>query len=288
MAWYNPASWDIWKGPQNPYQQQVAGGIQQGLQGLQGMQLTPEQMQQFRNAQMQQMQQLQGIAGGQQKGAGELAAERQAQNALAMQQSMARMARGGDAAMAMRNAANNATAIGQSAAGQGQQAALEDQMRAQGLLANVTGQARGQDIGQFGQNQQGQMNYLDMLRQLGQAQQQTQGQMIGGLMNTAGTLGGYALMSDERLKTDVANADVDIDEMLSGLVAKRYRYKDESLGKGSRVGIMAQDLERSRAGRDIVMETPRGKALDMNKALSAVLASSARLHKRLSDLEKAR
>jgi hypothetical protein len=203
-----------------------------------------------------------------------------------MQQSMARMARGQDSGMAMRNAANNAAGIGQSAAGQSQQAALQDQMAAQQMLGQVAGQGRQQDIGATGMGLSGGLDWAKLLAGMGQAQMQQSGQLLGGAMSTAGQLGGAAMMSDSRLKTDIRDADKEIDEMLGNLVAKRYRYKDEKHGKGPRIGVMAQDLEKSRAGRDIVFEASDGKALDLNKALSAVLASSARLHKRLTKVEQ--
>lgn len=91
----------------------------------------------FRNAQLRQLRQLQQISNGQQQGAGELAAQRQYANALAAQQAQARMARGTNAALAYRNAANQSAALGSTAAGMGQQAALQDQMNAQSMLGQV-------------------------------------------------------------------------------------------------------------------------------------------------------
>lgn len=278
-----------------------------GAQNQQAPQLDPTQQAQFRAGQMQQMQQLQGIASGQQQGAGELAAQRQVQNALAGQQAMARMGHGQNAALSARNAARNSAGIGLAGAGMGQQAAMQDQMGAQGLLTNAMGQGRGQDLGMAGQNanlsqQQNQINnqmYQAMLQQMtgmSQAQMQAQNQamgaslgqpgLLGGLLSAGGTIGAAAAMhSDERLKTDVEDADADIDDMLDKLHAKNYRYKNQKHGEGPRAGIMAQDLERSRAGSRLVRELPDGKGVDVNAALSASLASVARLNKRLRKLE---
>lgn len=130
----------------------------------------------FRRAQLAQMQQLQGIASGQQMGAGELATQRQYANALAAQQAQARMARGGNAALAYRNAANQSAALGSSAAGMGQQAALQDQMNAQGLLGQVGASGRAGDYNvananagyQAGTNQLNSSNYMNLLQSLGQ------------------------------------------------------------------------------------------------------------------------
>ena len=174
----------------------------------------------FRAAQLQQMGQLQGIASGQQRGAGELAVQRQAQQALAAQQAQARMARGGNAALAYRNAAGQSAAIGSSAAGASRQAALQDQMNAQGLLSGLSAQGRGADINVSGQNanlqqqagiqnagmqQQNQVinsgNYMGLLSQLNQmngnqlaatAGQPVQPGIGGQLLSTGGqALGAY-------------------------------------------------------------------------------------------------
>lgn len=129
----------------------------------------------FRRAQLAQMGQLQGIASGQQMGAGELAVQRQYGNALAAQQAQARMARGTNAALAYRNAANQSAALGSSAAGMGQQAAMGDQMNAQGLLGQVGAAGRSADINvananagyQQATNQQNAGNYMALLQALG-------------------------------------------------------------------------------------------------------------------------
>lgn len=123
---------------------------------------------QFRNAQVSQLGQLQGLASGQQQTAGELAAMRAAQQAGAQQQAMARMARGGDAVLAQRTAANQTAGIASNAAGQAQRSALEGQMQAHGLMSQVAGQARGQDM-------QIQLANMDArLKQMGMDDQQRQ------------------------------------------------------------------------------------------------------------------
>jgi hypothetical protein len=292
-------------------------GQSQGAQGAAGGQdITHYQAPQlqmgddpFRRAQLQQMQQLQGIASGQQQGAGELAVQRQAANALAAQQAQARMARGGNAALAYRNAANQSAAIGSNAAGMGQQAALQDQMNAQGLLGQIGASGRSNDINvananagyQAGANQLNSGNYLQLLNQLNQqniakynadlgigAQQNAaNAAQTGGLL--AGIGGAIGTLSDERVKTDVSDARGDIDRMLDGLSSARgavsWRYKDPKHGEGRWDGVMAQDLERSAAGKRLVTDTPEGKMVDVRKAAMANLAASARLHERLKALE---
>jgi hypothetical protein len=73
--------------------------------------------------------------------------------------------------------------------------------------------------------------------------------------------------------------------MLDALKPRAGVYKDEKFGKGEWNWVMAQDLERSKAGRRIVTDTPEGKMLDVNKMLSTALASTARLNERLRKLE---
>lgn len=288
---------------------QMQGYIQQGMGpgGIANQQAPQLQMgaDPFRAAQMQQLQQLQGVASGQQQGAGELAAQRQYAQALAAQQAQARMARGGNAALAYRNAANQSAALGSTAAGMGQQAAMQDQQQAQGMLGQVGAQGRAGDFStananagyQQGTNQLNSGNYLGLMNQLGGMNQnelaakqavtlganQNQANLLGGLLSTAGQAAG--MKSDERLKTDITDARREVDEMLDSLLPKAYVYKDSKHGVGRRVGIMAQDMERSKAGRDIVSDKPDGKELDINKALSAALASSARLNERVRELE---
>lgn len=96
---------------------------------------------------------------------------------------------------------------------------------------------------------------------------------------------GAGVASDERLKTNIEDGDSHAKEFLDALASKYYSYKDEKYGEGPRMGIMAQDAEKSALGRSFVMNTPQGKMLDVNKALSAALSSVAHLNKRVNKLE---
>lgn len=166
------------------HQAQIDTQINQQLPGLQtraAAQLDGSQQAQFRGGQQAQIGQLQGIASGQQQGAGELAAQRQVQNALAGQQALARMRGAGGGGMLM--AGRNSAGIGLAGAGMGQQAALQDQMGAQGLLTQALGGARGQDIG-----------FANSNAQLQQNQTQLNDQQVLGLMQQMG------LMDENELK----------------------------------------------------------------------------------------
>lgn len=99
-------------------------------------------------------QQLASVASGQQMGAGELATRRQFQQGLAAQLAQSQMARGYAAPIAARAAARGVGDMTVNAAGQSAQAALNDQTNARGLLGQLLGQTREQDLGAAGQNAQ--------------------------------------------------------------------------------------------------------------------------------------
>jgi hypothetical protein len=90
--------------------------------------------------------------------------------------------------------------------------------------------------------------------------------------------------SDERLKTDIKPAGKKLYELLDSAEAHEYRYKDPKHGS-PRISSMAQELEKSELGRQMVEETPEGKRVDYGKGLGTMLASQAELHRRLKALE---
>lgn len=99
--------------------------------------------------------------------------------------------------------------------------------------------------------------------------------------------------SDKRVKTDIKTGKQPIRSFLDALSAKEYEYKkphedgDYIAPAGKQVGIMAQDLEKSQVGKQMVEEMPDGmKAVNPTKGFGAVLAAQADLHKRIKKLEK--
>jgi hypothetical protein len=154
----------------------------------------------------------------------------------------------------------------------------------------------------LGMNDEARRAYLSQLAQMNQSEaagrtgaaqvaMQQQDAYRGQMMQAGGVA--LAAMSDERAKRDIADGDRDVDEMLDALRAKTYRYKDGapkeytgSVGDGRTLaGIMAQHLERSKAGKAIVRDTEKGKVIDMVGGMSATLAGLARLNARLRRLE---
>jgi hypothetical protein len=126
----------------------------------------------------------------------------------------------------------------------------------------------------------------NMANQVGQAHMGMGNAAAAAHMNQYNTMAGLAgqaaggigaVFSDERLKTDFEDVSkADIDEVKSVLRAKLFKYSDEAYGQGDWVGVMAQDLEKSKLGRMIVFEDEQGhKKIDTNKAVSFLLAAMA-------------
>lgn len=291
---------------------------------------------QFRNMQTEMAKRLAGQASGAVAGPGQMAAKDAVSRAIASQQAMANMARGGNSMQASRAAARNAADIGVAGAGQMAQASLQDRAMAEQQLAGVLQGGRAADIGlaegqaQLGQqmnlanlsaenqrifqqaqldqagslaemdaklrtmgmNDQARLAYLSQLAGIDQAQlaaelqaQQNRNQMLGGLIQTGAQIGMMA--SDERVKTDVMDGGKEVDQMLDFVRAYTGKYLDpKKHGEGTHAWVMAQDLERSPLGREMVVAAADGtKMVDVRKAVSAALASAARLNERVRALE---
>lgn len=266
------------------------------------------------------IQQLQAAA----RGEGPSAAQQMMQQAQDRntQQAMALAAsqRGPGAAAAGYNAQANTAMANQQAASDAAVLRAQEQNQAMGLLAQVTGQARGQDIGITSADMQSRLQsqaqrdaavqrYLQMGMDMAKAQQQADMDMeklrvqqnlgeeeirskdyIGqreGNSEGLGTIGNFiGGMSDERVKHNVEDGDRYVNDFLDKLAAHRYDYKNpEKHGKGKRVSVMAQELEKSELGREFVFDTEDGKAVDYGKGFGVMLAAQAALNKRLKKLE---
>lgn len=113
-------------------------------------------------------------------------------------------------------------------------------------------------------------------------QQANNSALIGNLVGAGATA--YA-KSDERDKTNVSRADNDIEDLLNKLKPYKFQYKNPGEdGEGARTSIMAQDLEKSGAGANLVKDTPHGKMVDTNQAAMLSLASVAHLNNKLNKI----
>jgi hypothetical protein len=244
--------------------------------------------------------QMQGVAdhlGRQMRGEESLSAEqlRQGlQQLQAQQQSMAAGARPGQQGMAARTAAMQSGQLGAGLAGQQALAGIQERAAAAQGLGGLLGGMRGQDLqAALGGRGQAIVGYGALVGADHQLAGQPQGweRMLGG---AAGVGSMAALMSDETLKEDIRDADGDVEALLDGLKAYGYKYKEGGAAKhmgadrtkGEQVGIMAQDLARTEAGKGAVYEAEDGKlGIDVPKLSGMLAAAASNLHKRVRKLE---
>lgn len=145
-------------------------GAQVGqVQGYGGATINQGPQGQTRDHQMALAQRLAGVGDGSVMGAGQMAARQEGNRAIAQQQAMARMGRGGNAALAARGAAMNTGNIGLNVAGQAAQAQRADAQMANQTRAQILDSTRGQDIGlatsQAGMTQQAGLASMDAQNQ---------------------------------------------------------------------------------------------------------------------------
>lgn len=98
-------------------------------------------------------------------------------------------------------------------------------------------------------------------------------------------------MSDKNDKQDVEQPDDDrIARFIDALKAYEYEYKDPNMpgaGEGRFVSPMAQDIEKTPLGKNMVEDTPNGKMVNYGKAGGLMLATAAMLNDRMGELEQA-
>jgi hypothetical protein len=164
----------------------------------------------------------------------------------------------------------------------GAQAELDQQRR----LANLQSTLQTQGAQASLNSQLEQMRGDDVMGLNAPRQKSSSNGLAAGLGAFA-TLGAAAipLLSDKNTKTDISSANEKLDKLLDLLSAKEYEYKDKKDGKGKRIGVMAQDLEKSDLGADLVSEMGGKKMVDLQKLLPLLLASQVRLNDRLNELE---
>ena len=95
---------------------------------------------------------------------------------------------------------------------------------------------------------------------------------------------------DEDLKEDIEYDPKDLQKFMDRLKPAAYDYKDEVknsplASKNRELGVMAQDLQKSKLGKESVIDTDAGKVVDYDNLEPKMLASIAALNKRLKELE---
>lgn len=255
--------------------------------------------------------QLQGQAAGTAPSLAEAQLKSATNRNLSQQLAAAASQRGGGPSQA-RQLARQQGQAGRELAESAAQARLQEQAQAQQLLASTSGQE--QQLADSLTQRYIQMGYdfdtaskksqqeLIMFLKSGRAAAQ-QANASGGNAMTGSLIGGAATvgasyLSDKTKKKNVKSAKKEIDSFLDALSAREYEYKEPgdivdkhlnvSAPEGRQVGIMAQDLEKSKAGKQMVDETPYGKVVNPVKGFGAVLAAQSEIHKRVKKLEKRR
>jgi len=92
-----------------------------------------------------------------------------------------------------------------------------------------------------------------------------------------GAKGGAYVFSDERLKAEIEPiSSEDLAELKRAIKPYKFKYLSHEHGKGDWIGVMAQDLEKTKLGRSLVSEDENGiKVINIKKALSLLLATCA-------------
>jgi len=153
-----------------------------------------------------------------------------------------------------------------------------------GQLAGIEGQKFGEAMQRAGGVASGMQNYGNALAQQSGMQAQAAQAQAAGNMALLGA--GISAFSDKNVKKDIDNPSTkDIREMLDKIEAFTYKYKNSEHGEGKQMGVMAQDLEKSKLGKEFVKDTEQGKVVDYGKMASTMAASLADISKRLDKVE---
>jgi hypothetical protein len=217
--------------------------------------------------------------------------------------------------MALRTVSTNLGAMNQQAAMQAAQARMAEQLAAQQGVASL-GQQQ-QQSNQFNAGQHNQILSQDtasanamraaqnaqIATQSDQTQKAANGftnQLIGGTLNGLGSVAQSAGLpvnpfapasaaSDENMKRDIKPAHHQIREFLDSLEPHEYEYKQTFLpgtAPGKHISAMAQELEKTPVGKQMINQDAAGKTVDYGRGLGTFLAALADMHQRVKALEK--
>jgi hypothetical protein len=196
--------------------------------------------------------------------------------------SFAASQRGVSPALAARLASQGQQELQSQGIGQTAMMRAQEQQRAEALGSGLLGDQRSARMAREQLGVNAALGTEGMRQRGAEAGADRQSGLLGGL-GQAATMG--LLMSDERAKTGVRDGRGAAREMLSKIEPSSYEYKNQAHGKGRHLSPMAQDLEKSEAGRSMVIDTPQGKMVDYGRGFGAILAAQADLNERLSQIE---
>jgi hypothetical protein len=201
------------------------------------------------------------------------------QQNLGAQRSLAAGAAPQNQAAAARTAAIQSSRLGSGLAGQQAVAGQQERNAANQQYGQLLGTLRGQDEAAAASARQGALTGYGAGNS-GAAEKNNVDKYSGAIIGGLG-----AIFSDRRLKTEIKDGTSTARSALKGLGAHSFKYKDEDKhGKGERVGIMAQDLEKAGL-KHAVIDTPSGKMVHGGHLAAALAAMMPGLDKRIGKLE---
>jgi hypothetical protein len=167
---------------------------------------------------------------------------------------------------------------------------MQEQQSAQSLLSQNLGTQRGIALQADLANQQAETNYrnqnMQLVGNLGAAGATiaTGGgnKVAEGAADTAAAAASDERVKENKKKTNASALDA-VNEFLKSAESYEYNYIGDDT---KRNGVMAQDLEESSIGKQMVSDTPSGKVVDYGQGFSALMASIAELNKKVSKIEK--
>ena len=86
----------------------------------------------------------------------------------------------------------------------------------------------------------------------------------------------------------VDESDSHVNDFLESLTPHMYKYKEGTVaddGGKPHLGIMAQNIEQTTAGKGIVKDTEAGKHLDVAQLSGSLAAGLGAVHRRLAAIE---
>ena len=97
---------------------------------------------------------------------------------------------------------------------------------------------------------------------------------LSGIVGQVGGAAAGAAFSDERLKINIKKINAEeISEIKQHIKPFLFNYIDDKYGKGDWVGVMAQDLQKTKLGKRIVFQDENGNLkINLDKAVSLCLA----------------
>ena len=126
----------------------------------------------------------------------------------------------------------------------------------------------------------GAKDQMQAAREAQDAASTSAGQVI---MQAIASASGKAGPSDRKVKKDIKPGGKRTREFLESLSAKEFKFKD---GGGLTIGIMAQDAQKSRDGREMVEDIDDTLHINSVKATGPMLAALSDLHERIKKLER--